>query len=127
MNWILDIDEERFEIVDAEHLRKVIVRQHEEHTERPAIALLTGPDGACLCIGLGLSQSVLNYIAPGGWPAQHSVGADVESECTLTYELAGQLSEIPARCGIGIVEAIEAAVPFFTTGELTQVIQWEPD
>ncbi len=87
---------------------------------------LNAPDGSCLVIGLGRELSVLNYIAPGGWPAQHVVG-DEANEGLIDYMCFGQFSEMPARYAVPLEDAIDAAVEYFSSGKLTEKLQWQND
>jgi hypothetical protein len=126
MSWTLDNEVERFEIVDADQLRQHLLLLHEHARERPEIVTLNAPDGSCLAIGLGRNLSVMNYIAPGGWPARHVVGHQ-ETDGLLQYRCFGQHSEIPSRNAVPIDNAIDAAVELFSSGQLTEHLRWEND
>ncbi len=126
MSWTLDNEENRFEIPNAEKLRQYLHEFHQHAQQKPVIVTLNAPDKSCLAIGLGRDLSVLNYIAPGGWPALHVVG-DEANDGVIDYMCFGQFSQIPARNTIPIDRAIEAAVEFFNSGKLAEALQWEND
>jgi hypothetical protein len=125
MSWTLDVDSTRTDIIDADGLLRELLTLDQRAQGDPFVAILNAPDGACMCIGLGRPESVLNYIAPGGWPAKHSVGEDVDG--LLAYRLAGQISEIPMRCAVPRDQAIEAVLRFFATTTLDERLHWEDD
>lgn len=125
MTWTLEIDDSLATITDRDDLRIRLNELNEQLSTRPATAVLNAPDGSCLYIGLGHRLSTLNYIAPGGWPAKHSVGA--ESDGLYDFMFAGQLSELPAECMIPFDAALKAAIVYFDRIELDHDIDWEED
>jgi len=126
MKWTLDIEQQRQEIADGEQLRKQLLAEHQKATREPIIALLNAPDGSSLAIGLGLQRSVLNHIAPGGWPSRHAVD-DSAGAGLAKYKLAGQMSEVPMRGTVALDDAIDACVDFMTTGTVGGKLNWEDD
>ena len=126
MKWTLDIGQSRHEIIDGEQLRKQLLAAHQEAAREPIIALLNAPDGSSLAIGLGCQRSVLNYIAPGGWPSRHAVD-DAAGEALAQFKLAEQISEVQMRGTISIEDAIDATVDFMTTGKINSKLKWEDD
>ena len=126
MSWTLQCGQGTWQIDDRRALEQELSRLHLELKHDPAVAHLIAPDGACLNIALGSDLSVLNFIAPGGWPAQHSVGDDSAEEL-VRFKVASDISEFPGRCAIPIAVAIDAALVYYSTGKLTDKVHWEKD
>jgi hypothetical protein len=125
MTWTLEVNDSLTKISDRDDLRMRLTKLNEQLSARPTTAVLNAPDGACLYVGLGHRLSTLNYIAPGGWPAKHSVGSETEGLYTLLF--AGQQCELPAECMIPFDMALNAALTFFDETELAHDIDWEDD
>lgn len=126
MNWTLDTEQDRLEVTNSAQLRQRLRELHDLARQKPVIATLNAPDGSCLTIGLGRDLSALNYIAAGGWPAQHVVGNEA-AEGFVDYMCFGSYSEIPAKYAVSIATAIDAAVDYFTSGKPTEKLRWEND
>ena len=126
VNWTLDIGQERRQITNANELREQLCTAHERARHEPLIALLNAPDGSTLAIGLGRDRSVLNHIAPGGWPSRHATD-DFAGRELLQYTLAGQISEVPACGTVAIQNAIDACVRFMQNGDVNGSLSWEDD
>jgi Immunity protein Imm1 len=126
MNWTLQCGDIRSQVDDRLDLEQQLLRLHEDRRQAPAIAHLCHPDGACLNIALGRQESLLNYLASGGWPARHSVG-DVAAQGVVQYAVAGEISEFPSSCLIPFEVALKAALDFYSTGELAEQVRWEDD
>jgi hypothetical protein len=127
MNWTLQIDERNSEpLLNAEQLNQRLHILHEAAERDPFFAILNAPNGATLAIGLGRKLSVLSYTAPGGWPAKHVVNND-KDEHLLNYKFLGHFSEMPARYAVPLDQALDVAVEFFKTGQLTARLHWEDD
>jgi hypothetical protein len=126
MSWTLDVGQRRHEIVDGEQLREQLLVAHRQASREPIIALLNAPDGSTLAVGLGSHRSVLNYIAPGGWPSRHTVD-DAAGVGLVRFTLAGQISEVPLRGTVEIEDAIDACVSFMATGKIDEMLKWDCD
>lgn len=121
------MEENHFEdITDGDRLRERLLQLHEQAKPDPFFAILNAPDGSSLALGLGRELSVLSYTAPEGWPARH-VLADVAEEGLVNYKFLGHFSEMPVRYAVPLHEALDAAVDFFSSGELSARLQWEDD
>lgn len=127
MNWTLKLDDHRPEVFEnAGELRQRLLDVHEQAKPKPFFALLNAPDGSSLAVGLGRELSVLSFAAPGGWPGRHVLG-DEKNEGTLEFDFVGHYTEVPARYAIPILDAVQAAVGFFSTGKFSEELQWEDD
>jgi hypothetical protein len=126
MNWTLQCGDTTWEIKDATALGQVLKQLHEEKADNPTIVHLCAPDGACLNVAVGDKRSVLNYIAPGGWPARHSVGNE-DATGLIQYAVAHEITEFPARCSIPFAKAMPATLHFYVSKELAEDITWEDD
>ena len=126
MRMTLDIGQSRTQIDDVEQLREALLAAHEKAAHQSIIALLNAPDGSCLAVGLGSHRSVLNHLAPGGWPSRHAVD-NTAGEGFVEYTLAGQLSEIQLRGTIPVEDAMDACLEFMRTGKITEALEWEED
>jgi len=126
MSWTLDVLEHRFEVVDSEQLRERLLASHRKASRDPMIALLTAPDGSTLAVGLGSQRSVLNHVAPGGWPSRHAVD-EAAGEGLVRFRLAGQISEVPLRGTVAVQDAIDTCVNFMATGKIDKTLEWTDD
>jgi hypothetical protein len=94
------------------------------------LAELESPDGSSLAIGLGRSESVLNYVSPSGDPPYYSsvgVKAESDDEDVVVFFFRGAWSEFPRRHLVPIAVARKAARYFFTHQGLFEGIEWEED
>ncbi|HYW80650.1 MAG TPA: Imm1 family immunity protein [Thermoguttaceae bacterium] len=125
MKWTLEVGDAATDVSGREELHEQLLEMNSRFSSRPTTAVLNAPDGSCLYVGLGHRLSTLNYIAPGGWPAKHSIG--YETEGLYEFLFAGQHSELPAECMIPFESALDAALKFFDTNQLDSTIEWADD
>src|SRR5205085_698389 len=123
MKWEIEFEGKKYPLLDAQDLERRLKQLHEDLKASPAIVHLNAPGGSILNIAVGAEQSFLNYIAPGGWPAQHSVGDEL-LKGLLQYHVAGDITEVDARCTIPFSSALRAAVEFFVTSAAPSSIRW---
>jgi hypothetical protein len=111
-------------IEDLDRLLDQLSLSHDH--QHPILVQLKSPKGELLMIGIGGHQNVLDHIAVGGWPAQHSVG-DAEAEGTIPYMMGSYESEMPKAYAIPAALARRAIEHFFQTGTLLSDVHWEDD
>ena len=126
MKWTLDVVKTHIEIANTVQLRKELIIAHRCAIHEPIIAMINAPDGSCLAVGLGLHRSVLNYIAPGGWPSRHAVD-NKAGDGLVEYMLAGHVSQVQLRCTVNIDDAIDACIEFMETEKTTEKLEWQED
>lgn len=119
-------DNEPHEVLSVEQLNHALDQVAGSHDEtNPVLVQLRSPSGEVLMIGIGGALSVLDYIAAGGWPAQHSVGSATDE--TISYMMGTYDSEMPKAYAIPYPTARRAVEQFFERGTLSSEVQWEAD
>jgi hypothetical protein len=126
MKWTLEIGKRQQEIADIEQLREKLLVAHRDAVRAPTIALINAPNGSRMAVGLGLERSVLNYIAPGGWPSRHAVDP-AAGEGYVQYKLVGQETEVHLRGTVPVQDAINACLEFMRNGKIAEALQWQED
>ena len=126
MKGTLDIEKKQQEIADVEQLREALLAAHHQAVSEPIIALLNAPNDSRLAVGLGSNRSVLNYIAPGGWPSRHAIDATAD-EGLARYKLAGQETEVQLQGTVPVQDAINACLNFMQTGKTSEALEWQED
>jgi hypothetical protein len=120
-------DNERHEVENLDHLNRLLDELSASgDCHSPILVQLKTPTGELLMIGLAGEQAVLDHIAAGGWPAQHSVG-DVAAQGTIPFMMGSYDSEMPRAYAIPASAAREAVEHFFKNGKLSNSVVWEND
>jgi hypothetical protein len=125
--WTIQwMDNEPHEIMNTEQLNHLLDELEADHNEdNPILVQIQSPNGEILMIGIGGELSVLNHIATGGWPAQHSVGNEMED--TIPYRMGSYDSEMPKSDAIPQELARKTVNHFYKTGQLLEDVTWEND
>jgi Immunity protein Imm1 len=119
-------DNERHEVLKVEDLNRMLDEVAADHDEKnPVLVQVQSPTGEILMIGIGGKLSVLDHIAAGGWPAQHSVGDPTKE--TIAYRMGSYDSEMPKAYAIPCKIARKAVEHFYRTGRLLEDVTWEND
>ena len=127
MSWKLRIDQTREEtLTSSAQVRARLLELSRESESAPTIVQLISPRKATLSIGLGYEMSVLNFVPTNGWPACTSVG-DESAEGLLQYRVWDEVTELQAKHGVTLPDAVDAAVYYFNTEELSPSITWQHD
>lgn len=115
------------EVTSLQELDDLLDRLEEE-AERgdPLIVGLEMPNGASLSLGLGRSESVLNYVDSPDPPYYSSLG-DEGAEGSIVFYLDGHWTELPRSAAIPIEDAREAMRRFFETGKRPENVRWQAD
>jgi hypothetical protein len=120
------MDNQSNEVPNIAELNRILDEISACHDEKnPVLVQITAPTGEILMVGIGGRLSVLDYIAAGGWPAQHSVG-NLTKE-TIPYRMGSYDSEMPKLCAIPHELARKAVEYFYHTGQLLEDVTWEDD
>ena len=119
-------DNEPHEASSLEQLNRMLDDVAADHNENnPVLAQLQSPTGEIMMVGVGGALSVLDDIAAGGWPAQHSVGEPTDD--TISYRMGSYDSVMPKAYAIPYELAREAVEYFYRTGGLLERVTWEND
>ena len=119
-------DNEPKEVASVDQLNRILDEAAADHDDtNPVLVQVQSPTGEIMMIGIGGKLSVLDHIAVGGWPAQHSVGEPTED--TIPYMMGSYDSEMPKAYAIPHELARNAIEHFYHTGLLLKDVAWEND
>ena len=113
-------------ISTVEELDRLFDELEQEFIQSPVLLTVELPSsGDSLSIGLGRSESVLNFVSGTGNPPYWSSVGDHEEDEAVGFNFMGELSEIPLRHLIPIELARQAVHDFVRTGKLSPIVKWE--
>lgn len=110
---------------DCEGVRELLLDLHARG--RPVWVFLRRRDApAVLAIGVGASESILNYTLLDGSAAFHSVG-DMSRQGYIRFWMEGDLQDHYAWSAISVEQALKAAQEYCATEQRPDGIRWEED
>lgn len=122
--WPFQLDREKYAIGSLPELEEVLDTAQRKSAGRGRIAMITSPDGPRLDVGVGLSESFLQFTQGDDDPYLISVGS-VDTQGVEVFSLEGHETEIPRRNLIPVESARHAAAVFFQTGVRPASVGWE--
>jgi hypothetical protein len=120
-------DYEACPVRDLEHLNQMLDELQSSHDEAsPVLVQIAAPTGEVLMVGLAGDLVVLDHVAPGGWPAKHSVG-NPAAIGIIPYMMGSHYSEMPKSYAIPCRLGRRAIEQFYCDGKLAEEVRWEED
>ena len=125
MTW----ENQSVSVATCEQVEQLLDRLEEGLAGEIAILVLIENESThdTLKVGVGGSQSVLDYVPGSLEPPYYASLGDSEARGSLIFRFEGEATEIPAKNAVPRDLAREAVRFFCATGQRSPALQWEMD
>lgn len=107
-------------------LDRLLDRLQHERKDSPVLATVESPStGDSLTIGLGRSESVLNFASSSGAPPYWTSVGDNLEDGGVDFNFMGEISEFSLRHLIPLNLARQALRDFAQSGTRSKAVKWE--